>query len=744
MHRSELTVSVVNMKDIHQVKRLRDQTCSVKHVSFNNTGTQLAASCVDGTICIYSLKSEEPELIKRVENMIKRLEPDAESSSRVLWHPTGKAFATPTALREVQVMSTHDWERQKSFKTEHTADITSAAWSPNGALLATTSSDLNLCLWNTKTQKLLKKYDDVKATILDIAWHPTENILSYTNTEGHLYIHNNFVPPEHEHILNMSLQPPPFFHDPSEGRARDPTAKLINGTEYALPERRARAGSVDTLDDIMSDIRSDDDFVSDDDGAGYIDHANSHGKRTNSHLGPLESTRKRRPLAAAFEPEIHQPFQPGSTPWRGNRRLLCCSLVGYVSTISQEGTHYTIEIKFYDEYSHHSFKFDDVFGYDKAALTEHGVLFSCQPNKGAPAMIYYRPHETWTARTHWRTNLPAGESVTSIALSDSYVVATTNTNYVRIYSLFGLPIRVYRQKASPAVACAAWRDYILTVGNGPIGGDGKAQLLYSIENVKRDEVYQSEDIVALMPGTTLETVFFSADGDPYIYDSDGVLLTLLHWRTNGQARWVPMLDTKCLGRRAGGKKDESYWPVSVARDANRKPVFYCMIVKGIEKYPSNPPPLMSEFPLEVPLSSAFDKSHENEDTMSDDEDARPKKQDNKQQEHEQNYVLCSTLHAQLSESLSYAQPTTDQQQELAQLEVQIDKTLLQLLGLECLAGDDRGMKALELVTLMHDSNGKMLDLAGKVAQRYGRDLLREKIRDLAEKRMMDREREQEL
>ena len=44
------------------------------------------------------------------------------------------------------------------------------------------------------------------------------------------------------------------------------------------------------------------------------------------------------------------------------------------------------------------------------------------------------------------------------------------------------------------------------------------------------------------------------------------------------------------------------------------------------------------------------------------------------------------------------------------------------------------MKALEIVSLMRDANGKMLELAGKVASRYGRDVLGEKIRELAEKK----------
>ena len=106
---------------------------------------------------MYTLDGYQPEMVKRVEGMIKSMEADSESSSKVLWHPDGRAFATPTALRDIQVMSTSDWERQRVFKTGHSSDITAAAWSPNGALLATAAADKSLILWETKTQKILKK-----------------------------------------------------------------------------------------------------------------------------------------------------------------------------------------------------------------------------------------------------------------------------------------------------------------------------------------------------------------------------------------------------------------------------------------------------------------------------------------------------------------------------------------------------------------------------------------------------------
>lgn len=734
----------------------------MKHVSFDKTGKQLAVSCADGNIYMYSLEEDEAEMVKKVDGMIKSLETDAESSSRVLWHPDGRAFATPTALRDIQVMSTSDWERQRVFKTGHSADITAAAWSPNGALLATTSSDLNLSLWDTKTQKLLKKFDDVKATILAMAWHPTENILSYTNNEGELFIHTGFVPEDQLPLLQKPTVSAPFFHDPAGGRAgvAPPPDKVTNGTKMTLPERRPRQrdGTPDSLDDLLGpDFRDDEadedgdeemnDFVIDDDGAGYAPALNGHGKRPNVHIanGAEPSFKRRATSSAMFRPQVHEPFQPGATPWRGNRRLLCCSLTGYVETVSQEGRHHTVSVKFYDEHTFRNFHFTDIFLYDKACLNENGTLFACQPNStgdGNPGIIYYRPHETWTTRIEWRTNLPAGESVIAIALSDSYVCVTTSANYVRIYSLFGLPMRVYRQKSSPAVTCAAWRDYILTIGNGPIQSDLSTQLLYTIENIKHDTIYQDSDILALPPNTQLTSVFFSAEGDPYIYDSSGVLLTCLGWRTAGQARWVPMLDTKCLSRLASGGKEESYWPVGVASDSSSATdiKFHCMIIKGKETYPSAPVPHLSEFAFEIPLSSAVEKKKSAlEEEGSDDEDGgAAKKSETKQQDHEQAFILSSTLHSQLSSTIQATRPSPAQRQDLTNLEVAIDRALLQLLGLECLAGEDHGMKALEIVSLMRDANGKMLDLAGKVAARYGRDVLGEKIRELAEKKAMER------
>jgi chromosome transmission fidelity protein 4 len=162
------------MRDMSRVLYLREQSKPVKHLAFHPSGSHLAVSCSDGLVYIYSLSTEDPQLVKKVDGLIRSLETDEEASSRVIWHPDGTALAAPTATRgtlycekyaavliwvslDIQVVSRSDWERQQAFVSGHMGDITALAWSPNGALLASAGMDRKLLLWETKTQKIIAR-----------------------------------------------------------------------------------------------------------------------------------------------------------------------------------------------------------------------------------------------------------------------------------------------------------------------------------------------------------------------------------------------------------------------------------------------------------------------------------------------------------------------------------------------------------------------------------------------------------
>jgi chromosome transmission fidelity protein 4 len=527
MH-SELEVKIVNRHDMEQVIVLREHPKPVKHLTYDLTGKYLAASCTDGIIYIYNVQTDEPTISRTIDGVIRRLETDADATSRCVWHPDGRAFACATATRDIVVVSVEDGAQQRPFSNGHMADITSMAWSPNGALLASSSADDMLVIWETKTQKVIKKFNYEK--ILHVTWHNQgENLFNWTTSWGEVFIIPDFLKEEaHKKILAGPKQRSPFFHDPLDDKAQSATARrpLVNG--HSRPQR---AGTPDSLDAILGPAEDEEyDWIEDDDGAGYT---NGNGKRTNGHLGDLSGHEIKRGRQAAWQPRIHEPFQPGATPWRGNRKYLCLNLIGFVWTVDQD-THNTVTIEFYDREMYRDFHFTDPFLYDKACLNENGALFSCPSHAGQPAMVFYRPHETWTNRADWRTQLPPGEEVTAIALSHNYIVVTTTGNYVRVYTLFGTPFRIYRQKSTPTVTCAAWGDYVMTVGNGAIGGDGCTQLVYTIEDIKREEVFQSEDIVALGDGedVALKTVFFSDQGvsslpSSCLFPAPGGLLTFL-------------------------------------------------------------------------------------------------------------------------------------------------------------------------------------------------------------------------
>lgn len=620
---------------------------------------------------------------------------------------------------DIVVISRSNWERQKSFVSGHTGPITDIAWSPNGAFIASAGSDGKLLIWESEHQKVVARYD--QSNIVRLAWHPSENIISFTNSNGELVTLPEAIPEDLASQLKTPLRAGTSLNGELEVRTKDASSR-----------RRARSMSRDSLNDLLDIDEDEDDFIIDDDGAGYVEPGRGDGgqaKRRYDDLGADLPPSKRRAWDS-WTPTIHEPFQPGSTPWRGNRRYLSLNLIGFVWTVDQE-THNTVTVEFYDREAYRDFHFTDPFLYNKACLStsplhssffqdhllislfqkdENGTLFSSPSSKTHPATILYRPHETWSTRSDFRIQLPEGEEVISIALSDSYILACTSTSYVRVYSLFGIPVRIFRAKHHPIVTCASWRDYIMILGNGPIGPDGRAQLTYTIENVKRDATLQLNDVVALpSDGGELQSVFFTDSGDPVIYDSSGVLLILQHWRQPGQSRWVPILDTRSLERLAGGGKEESYWPVAVAQDK-----FHCIILKGGEKYPYFPRPLLSEFDFKVPIGSSSTLSTANDPS-------------NPAPAHEETVVRQTLFLSLLEDFVGDRVATANEGHQRSQRENAVDKALLQLLALEC--KEDHGEKALELCSMFAQPR-RTLELAIKVALKYNRGVLAGKIGEM--------------
>lgn len=102
---------------------------------------------------------------------------------------------------------------------------------------------------------------------------------------------------------------------------------------------------------------------------------------------------------------------------------------------------------------------------------------------------------------------------------------------------------------------------------------------------------------------------------------------------------------------------------------------------------------------------------------------------------EQQYLLKGLEASLLSDLVENTSASHSQRAELGRKEVEVDKVLLQIINAECMEGEERGMKVLELVGLL--SSDKMVEAAVKIASRYGRNVLEQKIREVAEQRLME-------
>jgi chromosome transmission fidelity protein 4 len=183
------------------------------------------------------------------------------------------------------------------------------------------------------------------------------------------------------------------------------------------------------LRDDMSDM---DDFLIDDDGAGYAERSANRGRQNNralanAHMGNLPFEQFKAPKS----------FQSGSTPFKetkanglpeeGERRYLAFNMVGVIYTIFQ-GTHSVVNVEFHNKSQNRNFHFQDYFNYSMATLGRKGAAFAVESSKVEqasnsdgedeaqasfnPSRIYYRPMGGLADNSEWSMRLPEGEEVT--------------------------------------------------------------------------------------------------------------------------------------------------------------------------------------------------------------------------------------------------------------------------------------------------------------------------------------------
>ncbi|KAJ3170134.1 hypothetical protein HDU88_008759 [Geranomyces variabilis] len=589
----ELDIRLVDLGDITNVVEVKGHKRGLKSLAFDPTGLWLVSAGCDGNLNVWDLRTTDgkPKLARSLGSIIGESEPEANEYCRIAWHPSGKRFAVPSKLGEVAIIEAITWKHIFSLREQNWSDpVTLLAWSPTGAYLAAASTKGRLCIWHPDDDKKTPCVaDQAHARLTGLAWHPIQNDLCLTDELGRMVYWRDAV--SASDLEKNALT-----------KLFDDDAMDIDDDVPLLPGQSTRKADLDP--DLPSDFDDDDDaavkgsagaddFVVDDDGAGYAGPLEKPGELRRYHeKGRRQVIRDidnefgtSRIFGGMGAMDAQEAFQPGATPMKKDRRYLAFNLVGVIYTIDAS-THHNVNVEFHDR-SIRPFHFTDYHNYSIAALASSGACFASTGTAGNPSKIFYRALDTWAANADWTIHLGDHESVLSLAITSKGPVAATTSRFLRFFSHSGLQTFVLSMPGR-VVTMAAQGDWLIVIYHAGGVYHGDQNLAYMLYDCKTRTTVK-KDGVPLSAGATLTWAGISELGLPATYDSVGVLRSLL---PHSDFSWVPVFDSRALR----GDTQNWYWPVEVL-DAT----LMCVVCKAGDKHPGHPRPLLTDVPLQAPF-----------------------------------------------------------------------------------------------------------------------------------------------
>lgn len=654
---SEFLVTIVDVNDREHVLKLSDNDCAVRSASWDPSGQYLITAGCDGKLKVYDTSGATPFNKRNIEGMIRSSEPDAETSCYVSWHPSGNYFAVPLRTNDVGLVARDTWSKLGSFSADgHTEPVSELAWSPNGKYLASAAGS-QLLVWATDGRHVVSRYNYADGAVSGLAWSPTSNMIAFAAVDGSF---NRWTEPVPADLAS------PFLSDAALARKTD---KLLDDEDDLFGDDE----KPEDLDEVGEDIADElgDDWLVDDDG--MMAEEDAEDKWAAGRTQVVNVTK------------AQASFVPGATAWRSKKRYLAFNMIGVVDATDQE-THNVVNVEFHDRSARRGYHFSDHSKYTMASLGEQGIAYAAPTgDDNALSVVHYRPYDSWASSADWSVSLLPGEDALSVAVGGpesglGTVVVATSKGMVRFFTASGVQRYVWRL-GEEVITLAAGRDALLVVHReGGTSLDGCQNLRYTLLDLETFDMVQ-EGRVPLPKKTTLAWVGFTSAGVPVIYDSTGVLSALDRFRKPNQARWVPLFDAEVA--RGAKAQRESYWPVGVSDDSA---TLHAIILRGIDREPSFPRPLLQDLELQMPLLGV----------------------DNAQGALEERVARNSVLLSADAEGGG---------------KVAIDKGLLQLVQGACKA--DALARALDLTRLMHSTS--TLDAARKIADFYHLPGLSERI-----------------
>ncbi|KIY53105.1 hypothetical protein FISHEDRAFT_63502 [Fistulina hepatica ATCC 64428] len=697
----EPVVKIIDIEDITQVLKLEGgHDGIIRRVTWHPTESIVTTCGADGKIVVWDISSTEPVILHAIDDVVPILqETDEEKFDRdcpVIWHTSGKFFFAITRIDAIITVD-REWNLGEPFNdAENTASepITALALSSNGLYLASAHRG-QVLIWSVMTRRIIARCVTNFGTICALRFSPTENIIAWTDIDGHAARYYNIIPKD---------MPDPV--KPSIGS----TASL--GIKKALPKQAVdelfqrnlplntgqkskhseESMPVDDTADIDDDFNIDD--IDDERGAEDVD----------------DDDEGLRPIVAPLQTAAQSPFQPGATPFSGDTNAKCYlafTTLGVIEAAESREDHRIIDVSFFDQSARRGYHFTDLYRCSMASLGPNGAAFACQPEgENSCALVLYKPHNSgsaWGQSGEWTYTLRPRTRILGIAAGGSsdvgHVVLATSEGDLTFISGTGRE-RCILGLGGHFLCMVAGDKYVFVVMRQGSTFEGSQSLAFC-SIAFEDFTVRQAGLLPVPRSAILQWSGITDEGIPAIYDSVGYLHVLTNHRRVHQATWMRVLDTNLLDRRmaedGSGRigKDESYWPVGVAGKS-----FMCLIIKGRQKYPGFPRPLVQEIDLCFPF--------------------RTKEPDIEKLSRE--LYLLDTMRA-----------SADDDAEATTLEHGIDKGILLLIQSACKSNDVA--RALELARLIRVP--KIVDAAVKIAEFYHLSGLRERLLNLRQGRTDD-------
>ncbi|TPX55810.1 hypothetical protein PhCBS80983_g05011 [Powellomyces hirtus] len=728
----ELDIRMIDIEDITNIITIKGHKRGLKSLAFDPTGEYLVSADSDGQLNVWDLRAGTPKLARAFGNTITKSEPEENEYCQIAWHPGKKVFAVPGKLGEIAVIEAHTWKHLYNIKEENRSDcVALLSWSPTGSHLVSVSVKGRICFWKPEESKSAPlASEQAKARITGIAWHPKHYDLCITDDMGRLmYWRDAVTASEQERGQLFKLFDDVAMESDSAGEVRP------GQQDHDLAAFTADLlGDLEDDDDEGGDTGAAEDFVVDDDGAGYAaplekpgDLRRYHEKGRKQAVKDLDKENGHRRRLEMGTLDAQEAFQPGATPMRKSRRYLAFNMVGVIYTVDAS-THNNVNVEFHDR-SIRPFHFTDYHNYSIAALSSSGACFASEETVTDRSRIYFRALDTWATNADWTIVLDKTESVKCLAITSRGPVAATDSRFLRFFSYSGLQTFILSMPG-PVVTMAASGDWLIVIYHAGGVYHGDQNLAYMLYNTATKTTIR-KDGVPLSPGSTLIWAGISELGIPATYDSTGVLRSLL---PHSDFAWIPVLDSRAVR----GTKQEWYWPVEVLEDK-----LMCVTCKAGDKIPGHPRPLLSDIPLQAPFLELRSS------TTSEESSAAPAGESSTAQPgapsttppttssaalpaaQEERLFRAGLLAAHYRAQAIAAGKFAEKEKEMLKRDVEIDKIVVQLILVACRA--EKVQRALDLCNTLQTL--RAIDGAIKIAVMNHLPALAERMSLVKEERM---------